>query len=433
MKKELLRKAADQFPRLAYGLNFLWKNWDRYKPWKLRRAGAAVRASAEARARAVHSRRVVYVSDIPRIREVKLARALRGLGWETILLSRDAPGLDVFDAFSSQYRYGDAWEALTLASRLEPVAHHVFAGWSYHTAAAFVRHRPGKIVVDPYDILEGMARASYLKRRYPGQTGLERYCLENADGVCCRSLETQYLKRSRGYRYRGKRIFFPDFSLPRTSAEPTVKEEGIHVVQIGGFALEKYDPGFKYHHYLKLARALAEDGVHFHIYGLAGVRAGGFEETYSDYFELARETGRVHVHRPVPLPQLIAEIRKFTFGLHVAGSELHFVDDDAASLPTRYEYSMSNRVYDYFRAGLPVILFKGRFQEWIASRLGVMVHAEEGLLREPKAWLEHRLPGPELSAKLFRAQEAVLPETHIRRLATYYEALAAAAGSAART
>jgi hypothetical protein len=425
MTSEWVQGLADRFPRILYGLNYLWKRIDRFKPWKLGRVAASLRDCAEANPRPRENRQVVFVSDILRIREVKLAQALRGAGWEVVLLSRDEPSFDVSACFPTRLRYRDSWEALSLAARYSPLAYHVFAGWSYHTAEAFVRHRPGKIILDPYDILAGMARPSYLRRRHPGQSSLERYCLENADGICCRSIETQYLKREMGYRYRGRRIFFPDFSKGGSSSAAPAKEEGIHVVQIGGFVLEKYSPEMKYHHYLRLARALAEDGVHFHIYATAGVRAGGFEETYSDYFDLARKTGRVHVHRPVPLNVLIEEIQKYTFGLHVAGSELHIGSDDEISLPARYEYSMSNRVYDYFRAGLPVILFRGRFQEWMASRLGVSVLAEGDLLRTPKAWLERHLPSEEQAAKLRRVQCSVVPESQIHRLLRFYESMQA--------
>ena len=74
---------------------------------------------------------------------------------------------------------------------------------------AFVRLRPGVVVVDTKDVVNGFVRR-YVLARYPLQERDERWCLENADGICCSDLRTQYLQRHLDFRRAFLRLLWPD-------------------------------------------------------------------------------------------------------------------------------------------------------------------------------------------------------------------------------
>ena len=165
------------------------------KWWRMRRAvGAATIAARRPR----QSNQIVFVSDRPSSREAKLAHGLRQAGWQVVLLYKTPPAFEAARYFQHAHGYRDEWEALAWCARYRPVAFHVFSTWEFDVAARLVRHRPGKIVFDDYDVMVGMLREEYVGRDFRRQVALERYCLENADGLCCRSLETQFAKRHLG-------------------------------------------------------------------------------------------------------------------------------------------------------------------------------------------------------------------------------------------
>ena len=416
------------FPWPLCPMRALWKGCDSLKPWKFLRARAAVRSAAGARRRARSDRTLVFVSDAPRMREAKLAKGLRAAGWDVTLLYGRRPGFDLDYYFTRAEGYRDPWDALDRASRLSPVAFHVFVALQYHLASEFVRHRPGPVVIDSSDVLQGMKSSWYHRKYLPGQAALERFCLEQADGICSRDLQVQYLKRVLGYRFKGKVLFFPDLTIPETEARRPAIKDGrgeIHVALIGIIGLERFQPYWKDAHVLKIAQALARDRVHFHLYGTAPMQWQGYEYTYADYLALARETPYFHLHRPVPLTQLLEELRSYDFGIHVAGPRLHF-DYGRHSGHTRasYDCTVTNRHFDYLQAQLPIILHNGRLASWVVSRLGVALHPDAGFLEAPREWLAQRRPDEAQREKLARAPEAIALMRHIPRLERFYRSLA---------
>ena len=46
-----------------------------------------------------------------------------------------------------------------------------------------IHNKLGKIVFDDYDVMAGMVKENFVRKRYPDNLELERFCLENADGL----------------------------------------------------------------------------------------------------------------------------------------------------------------------------------------------------------------------------------------------------------
>jgi hypothetical protein len=407
---------------VAFWLHSLSLKLDYLKPWKLPRIWKAVRAARLNRRRTPSAREIVFVADQPTPRDAKVSQALRDKGWRTVLLLRKTPAFDPSSFFDQVVTFRDAWDALLKASGFTPLAYHVVACWSFRTAATLIRYRPGKMVFDNTDQLGGMVRPEYLRWTFPWQLGLERFCMENADGLRCRDLAPAFARRKLGYKIRGKTLYFPDFGWGKATgaAERPLDGRGVSVAFCGGMAVEKVSKEDRYNLYLEVAKAISAGGVPFHLYATVGLTPGGFEDTFSDYLDWSRRCPDLHVHRPVP-PQLVAtELSKYSFGLYVWGDPLHLGEDSPIHMPCRKEVTMGSRFYDYVEAGMHIVSHDGRLASWIVRRYGLGFQASRELFTQPRAWLMEqsgrvkRRPGIE--------QDWVMSR-HVGRLETFYRSL----------
>ena len=303
------------------------------------------------------SRQVVLISDLPRGREAKLGYALKFAGWRAVLLHGSAPAFDAARYFAETRSYTSSHEALSLACEYSPVVYHVLVNTDYRTAETILRHRPGYVVVDSYDLVAEMYTPEFLGARPALATQIERerFCLEAADGVCARSHEYDYLARRRGYRYR-RRLHLPDGCWNLGTDEGAVAE-GLHVVYAGGVSLEDSagDEFAAHGHRLWLAQALAEQGIHFHLYPAAVGNAGGSQSSHHAFLQLGERTGYVHVHEPVPVDRIAAELAPYQFGIFVYNHLSGLPGTPCPNTDAKLENCASNKFYDYLDAGLPIV------------------------------------------------------------------------------
>jgi len=367
----------------------------------------------------------VLVSDITNPRVCKIGYALKLQGWRVVLLHRDELVLGTTSlSFDETTRFRTPDEALQQTRLIAPAVCHVFSCWNFEVASLFVAERPAPVIFDDYDVLAGMVNERFLDANYPGQTALERYCLERADAICCRSLELQCAKRHLGYRISSPMIFLQDYcwDLPDPQHVPHDRSENeIHIVYCGNLAAEKQHLG---HHrrngfFLELAVSLARVGIHFHIYP-SPINRGVFEDTFSVHLELAARTEFFHLHRPVPPDRLIVEISRYDLGLQ---SSWQGSWDDGDYRPIKYQYATANKLFDYFDAGLGVVVDERRFQRHLAKRMRACVEASydnmaERLISMPADFWRQLRPNA------LRARTAYSMRRHAPRLAALYESLA---------
>ena len=307
--------------------------------------------------RPVTARQVVLISDLPRGREAKLGYALKSAGWRPVLLHGAAPDFQADRYFDGVRSYSGGHEALRLACEYSPLVYHVLVNTDYRTAETILQHRPGYIVVDSYDLVAQMYTPEFFAARpaLTTQIARERYCLEAADGVCARSREYDYLARRCGYRYRRK-VYFPDGCWSQGEAAKHVGE-GIHVVYAGGLSLENAGGDeFAAHGYrLWLARALAEQGIHFHLYPVMVGDHRDLTTKYQEFMELGRNTGRVHVHDSVSVDQIAFELSRYDFGIFVYNHLSGLPGTRCPNPDAKLDNCTSNKFFDYLDAELPIL------------------------------------------------------------------------------
>jgi hypothetical protein len=344
---------------------------ERLRPIRAAWSELSLRARASAARKLPRcAKQVVFVSDRPSLREAKLAYGLRQNGWQVVLLHREPAPFDLSRCFHETLQFSDAREALAMACRYAPVVYHLFSSWNFEVAATFIRCKPGKIVFDDYDVLAGMIRPSYLEPHYTPQVALERYCLENADGLCCRSLETQYPKRRMGYRYRGKRLLLLDCcwnDQPLPPRPPTSSE--LHLVYAGNVPFPEADSD-KESAFVKRAEAVTAQGIHLHVYPSQDAWARFFDKNPpKQVARLLQTNPRFHLHQPVRADALAVEIGRYDAGWFDVAAFADVYDD--LYTPEKYVYASTNKIFDYLDAGLPAALNAPRFQEFLARRLRV--------------------------------------------------------------
>ena len=367
----------------------------------------------------------VFVSDRPRSRETKIAFGLRQLGWDVVLLHRYRINLNAARFFSHIEQYQNPQDAIRLAAKYNPAVYHVFSSWDYSTAAAFVSSHPGLIVFDDYDVMAGMIREDFLARDYPQNMALERFCLENADGLTCRHLELQFAKRHLGYRYRGKRMILLDCCWDNLNLSPVnakTDHDELHIVYCGN--LDPWPAGttqadeISYH---RIITSLARGDVHFHIYPAFETWMGDHEKEFGGYYELAGKLPLFHLHQPVFADNLIGELSQYDAGWF----DYHlFLPSMRETYQERLyrEFGTGNKWFDYLDAGLPSICRWSRHMELLAKRAGVYIPITDDLFHDPRKYL-NQFDWVQLKENARQTRAYYSARKAAVRLITFYESL----------
>ncbi|MCX6239058.1 MAG: hypothetical protein NTY07_16110 [Bacteroidia bacterium] len=292
---------------------------------------------------------IVIVTHRVHVRACKIAYGLKICNYKVVLLHSD-PGFCNFDSavsslFDVVLMYNSPEDAVSKATRFRPIAYNILCNWDYRVAMTFVKMRPGIVVVDTLDVLGGLVRPQILNLL---QEKNERFCFENADGICCRDLRTQYLKQKLGYRL-SPRLFWPDYCWPVGFTKSYDKLKGEkHVVYAGNIEINPSSPvAYQY----DLARLLAHTGINFHIY----------PSVQSQAVELRNEIRNlvssdlmkyVHIHDTLSFLDLASELSTFHAGILISTKNVNYGNDHDTYYGFMEEYFLAAKIFDYHEAGL---------------------------------------------------------------------------------
>jgi hypothetical protein len=367
---------------------------------------------------------VVFISDRPRGREVKQALAVKSQGWDAAILFASPPNYDLGKYFDVVRQYRTVEEALALADAYSPQVCHVHSLMSNGaTAAAFIKHKPAPVVYDTNDTVRG----SYTKKFAQSNPELldllwcEKYCLENADGICCRDLQVKYSSCVGQYKLPSNVLYFPEYcSEQEVIFGPKLSRgtDDIHVALVGNFGIEK--KGEAEAGYLEIARLLADQGIHLHIYVHWFYQGKQIlNDIFSDYIELSRSTPFIHIHESLPMDHVVPVLRQYDVGIvtvwnHLTGGEWLRWNPDSV------RYGGPARVYDYLDAGLPSILHKKSLPYHMLARYGAAVDGSMDFFKNARCRLREFLnSGIQSSVK--KAQASYSIYRHAERLVRFYE------------
>jgi hypothetical protein len=214
-----------------------------------------------------------------------------------------------------------------------------------------IRHKKlfPKIVFEQYDIANDMYSNSLFSTINDKRKD-EKYCLENADGICSRGFELDYLINSKKIRIKGKNIIFFDYCNDEIVSKNKDNDESLSICYAGGIATEQQYPGAPYACFLMLAKKCEENRCHFHVYPSIMDKNG-----FKDYIELDKKSKYFHFHNPIPYNELKQELSQYDYGVHPIRE--NFLNNEAIGYVTKNKmiYSVTNHIFDYLDAGLPII------------------------------------------------------------------------------
>ena len=375
---------------------------------------------------------VALVSDTPRVREAKIAHAIKMAGWDVALLYQHAPTYDTADYFDQSVQYVDCWDAVAKTKALHPSVCHAVAQMKYETVGALLTAKPCPVVVDTYDNVamlgDGFLAANPVRLF---DRALEDSVFERADGYVCRNLETQVNIKRGNTQLRGKRLFFPEYCWQGTPQKPKLSETDgrLHVVQGGSFWIEKQNPqangdgGM-----LWLAELFDRVGVHFHLYP-SGPTSETFDEILSDYRDFEARSEFFHLHRPTSdIHSFVAEISAYDIGLMVHRSPLRegpiwqYADQ-------KYAYCYGNKLADFVDANLHVMTLPGfNLFHFLLRHMAIDIAATPGMFSE-EYWdaVRERVLAQAIDFDTIKTTFSL--EAHAGRLIRFYERFASDTGA----
>lgn len=354
----------------------------------------------------------------------KIAYALEQEGWEIVLLYSERRANDYSSYCKATIKYKNVQHLLELCHKYNAPVYHCFCLYQMDVPESLIKSNIGNIVIDLYDQMAGMINDDFLDKNYPGQLEKEKYCLENADGLCCRNIESQVAKRNLGYKFKGKRLFFLDHCWDSYLNVPDRKKltkDELHLVFCGNMSLEKYNPDSPYSFNLWLAKSLAEQKVHYHIFpGPWLCKDVDFDEKFSDYLELQRSTEFFHLHKPMPNRELIVKMSEYDIGILILGKQIDNVEDFGKQYKSHY--AIGNKLFDFIDAGLPIVLYNSKFSRFIFSRYGVCFPASSNLLTKNANSLRNCLT-PQIKKNIEKTRSVYSLKRNLKRLINFYDSL----------
>lgn len=417
-----------QVPLLRNPKNLLLKglklrHWCARQIREYRLKRRALRRMERTRGLQPNSRMAVLVTDRIGSRVCKIGLGLKSIGWRVVLLYRDGNLVAPERYFDEMVQYASPAEALLIATRFAPIVYHVFSNWNFDVAELFIKHKPGKIVFDDYDVLGGtlLPHVADASRR---QIDKERFCLEDSDGLCCRDLETQSVKRA-GYRFRGLRILFPDYCWGHASLLPVANDLllDFHIVNCGNIPVStEHEVLLHKKELTALARKLVALGlrahrIHFHIYPTGSIWRSAAGSTPAENGLEGTELW-FHLHGWVQPDELPSRLAQYDAGLYTFTLSM----DPPTYNDFKFTYTSGNRVFDYLDAGLPVIIHGSEFMEYLMRHAGVDIRMEAELTVEARRYLEGQ-DQSSLRRNAAQASSRLAVTNHASRLAAFYEAL----------
>lgn len=298
---------------------------------------------------------IIFISDRYLARVDKIAYGLTLAGFNVILFCKSNKYFS--QVYSKIFTYKSSFKALWLSKQFKPLVYHVFSNWEYDTAYKIIKNKQhtSKIVFDDYDVMSGMVYEEYLNRRYPDQLKKEKFCLENADGLCCRSLETQYPKRVFNYHYKGTRIFFAEYPWSyHQRAISSLPKKGKTIIYLGNF-----------NNTIKTIALLLKDiGWSIDVYPahLSGLNIQGFPEN-------------IKIFKSVNPKDLANVLLQYDFAIQLPANIIN--QNQKRYTKNKFYYSAAGKIFDYLEGNLIVIISDSIHQKWILKRYGRIVDVDE--------------------------------------------------------
>ena len=224
---------------------------------------------------------------------------------------------------------------------------HVFSSaWRIDIPYLLVKFQSiiGSVIFDEYDIANGF---------YTGfdecTLQLERYCLENACGVCYREFSLEHLTDILQFDIKGKTIRFFDYCSKENIGTESITEE-LSLCYAGGMITEEEYSDCPFAFSMELIEMFEKNQCHLHVYP-----SNWEENKFRTYVDKDRESKYFHFHKPVEYDKLPDELSHYDYGIVPVRDDVWENEESGYNTKYKYIYAATNKLFDYLDAGLPLI------------------------------------------------------------------------------
>lgn len=374
--------------------------------------------------------RVIFVIDSPGPRVYKIMKQLYKNGYEIISFYRIKRGADVeaeIRPYSSCIKhYISAHEAYAYCRKYQGGIFHVFCCYVYDVPELLIKKKVGKVIFDNYDGYSGFVVGWNQTKEGKKNTAVEQFCLENADGLTCRSFESQYQKRYLGYRYKGKRLLFFDYcstESQRYKNNHQINESPIFFY--GGGVPDEIDNSDGILSCItEAAKILSDKSCQLLVYHMRTTK-----ELEAYYAKKSKEIPGFSFHGMVPFEEMLAVMQKCDFAIFPAKWDYlkeyeHGSCRDGEHYYEKYIYGAANKYFDAIEVGLPMIGGPLYYLAKMLERDGMAVYCPVEELADKLPYLKEHYD--ELRANIEKNAEKYSIEKNIHRLIAFYEQIKAA-------
>lgn len=306
------------------------------------------------RAKECDDRRILMVIAKMSPRAFRIAKALKSRNYKVQILfyherAFRASRFQGMTEISESYRVCECAEELMYeAACSKAKVIHCFTGMDSDIAAVLIQGRElfPPVIHDKYDIVCGMYND--IKRKALFDT--DRYCLENAEALCCRGYEQEYLMDEAGFQINGRVLQFFDYCDGSFSEAKSASKGELSLCYAGNLVTEKTHPGSALACTLEFAALCERNKCCFHVYP-----DQWDTELYADYINLEKINRYFHIHEPVPFERLSEELSQYDYEVIPIKKSFLEHENDCFVSRNKYQYAATNKFFDALEAGLPVI------------------------------------------------------------------------------
>ncbi len=392
----------------------------RVKDWYFEQCGMNLKVSSLRKGKGERQTDIVFVLNHPSPRAVKIIYALRNNGKKiTVLLNKNIAATAGYSLWCDYLKkicichyYSGIEQLILLLLKNNGMVVHVFSTpWNIYIPYILVKFQKdiGKIVFDEYDIANGFY-VNIDKNIFQ----LERYCLENASGICYREFSLEYLTDCLKFNIKGKTIRFFDYCFGNRGDGIKNIENNLSLCYAGGVVGEDDNSDCPAVFSMAFIEMCEQGKCHLHVYP-----SNWDENRYRKYLEKEKESKYFHFHKPVVYEELIRELSQYDYGIMPARDDIWEMEGDESSTKYKYIYASTNKLFDYIDAGLPIIAASPlKIVEYL-RKMGVLIQWTNGqydfgyLMAEKKR----------MKRKVVEVREELRIENQIGKLMDFYEKL----------
>lgn len=295
-------------------------------------------------------KKIMFIKEQAGVRLWKQVKALKSTGrYFLILVTHFYAPCEYQGIFEDIILYRNRRHLIKIVRNFKGYLIHAY-GWPSAIVKLAIEEAKVPVVYDLYDSKVVTYGKENLPFRFRNEFETEKFCFENADGIITKSPEIEYLKKF--FKIKAPTILFQDYCLDelivnRRTRKISQKDGEFHLVYVGQVSPMSYPKKIAGGtQFLDIARILASQRIHFHIYSSPFHR-----RSYPKYRRFMKATQYFHLHKPMSIRKLPKEIARYDYGLYLVDYR-----NAPAVTDEKQKTGTGNKFASYLEATLPIIV-----------------------------------------------------------------------------